>query len=325
MKQIIRKSAPILALVLTTALLMTACGKSQPTLSSSPSATPAQESAKPRTIKHFAGETVITGKPQKIAALNPWLIDLMLALGVKPSSSVQAGPETKDFSWYLKDKMAGVTNLGWQSETNFESILSAAPDLILANDGMGKGFDQLSKIAPTVVLKPEETDGAKDWRKTVTVLAGVLEKDEEAKKAIAAYDEKAKQAKEKIAASIGNETVMFLRVTSKELRYYGAKNYDILYKDLGLKAPPLFPDNKATFAPISMEKLPEINPDHILILNESNEKLEELKKTAIWSQLTAVKKNQVHPVDYDLWFQGFGPTAYSLMIDETVKMLTTKQ
>jgi iron complex transport system substrate-binding protein len=161
MKQIIRKSAPILALVLTTALLMTACGKSQPTLSSSPSATPAQESAKPRTIKHFAGETVITGKPQKIAALNPWLIDLMLALGVKPSAAVQAGPETKDFSWYLKDKMAGVTNLGWQSETNFESILSSAPDFILANDGMGKGFDQLSKIAPTVVLKPEETDGAR--------------------------------------------------------------------------------------------------------------------------------------------------------------------
>ncbi|MNR62650.1 hypothetical protein D3C85_1847300 [compost metagenome] len=61
-----------------------------------------------------------------------------------------------------------------------------------------------------------------------------------------------------------------------------------------------------------------------MLLNESNEKLDDLKKSPIWNQLKAVKNNHVHEVDYDLWFQGFGPTAYSLIMDEAVKMLTAK-
>ncbi|MDR6550722.1 ABC transporter substrate-binding protein [Paenibacillus qinlingensis] len=305
--------------------LLSACSKQEPVESGS-ATTSTQEKVEPRTIKHFSGETVLTGKPKAVAALNPWITDFMLALGVKPSSAVSAGPDTKDFSWYLKDQLAGTKNLGWQSETSFEAILQASPDLILANDGMGKGYEELSKIAPTIVLKPEETqDGAKDWRKTFMTVANVLQKEDEAKKVIETYDNKVKLAKEKIASTIGNETVMFLRVTDKELRYYGAKNYDILYRDLGLKAPILFPDNKATFAILQFEKLPEINPDHILVLNENNDKYEELKKNPIWSKLKAAQNNHVYPVQYDLWFQGFGPTAYSLIVDETVKLLTTKQ
>lgn len=306
-------------------LLISACGKNEP-VESGAAAPPTEEAAVPRTIKHISGETVLTGKPKAIAALNPWITDFMLALGVKPSSAVPAGPDNKDFSWYLKDQLAGTTNVGWQSETNFEAILAVSPDLIIANDSMGKGYEQLSKIAPTIVLKPDETqDGAKDWRQTFMTLASVLQKEEEAKKVIETYDSKVKLAKEKIGSAIGNETVMFLRVTDKELRYYGAKNYDILYRDLGLKTPASFPDNKSTFAILQLEKLPEINPDHIFILIESNEKYEELKQSPIWSQLKAMKNNHIHPVQYDLWFQGFGPTAYSLIIDETVKMLTTKQ
>ncbi len=57
-------------------------------------------------------------------------------------------------------------------------------------------------------------------------------------------------------------------------------------------------------------------------MTESSEKLAEIQKTPLWNKLTAVQKNQVYPVDYDLWFQGFGPIANNLIIDEAVEKLT---
>lgn len=69
--------------------------------------------------------------------------------GISPSNFAgifkkYTGVRPIDYLTHLRMEQAkplsGVTNLGWQSETNFESILAAEPELILANDGMGKGF-----------------------------------------------------------------------------------------------------------------------------------------------------------------------------------------
>lgn len=277
-----------------------------------------------RVIEHLLGDTVIKGQPEKIATLMPWLTDYLLSLDITPYAAVSAGPNLENFTWYLEEGLKDVKNLGWAvNNVNLELLLSIEPDLIIGNKAFDKAYEDLSKIAPTIVLETKENeDGVKDMRQTFLSVAQVLDKEDKAKEAIKDYDAFVQDAREKVSAAIGDETVMFLRVHSKELRYYGAKNYDVLYNDLGVQPPAHFPDNSSTFAPLSFEMLPEINPDHIFLLVESEEKLEEVKQTPLWEGLTAVQKDQVYPVDYALWFQGFGPIANKLIIEEALEKLT---
>jgi iron complex transport system substrate-binding protein len=276
-----------------------------------------------RTIQHSFGETAIETEPVNVAVLHPYFIDFLLSIGIQPGSAPSAGPNEDGFTWYFEDQLGDTTNLGWQVEPSLETILAAEPDLILAADHHEKGYDSLSKIAPTVAIAEEETEeGVKDWRATLLKTAEVFGKEAEAKEVIEKYNAEATEATGKIKGVIGDETVMFLRITDKELRYYGQKNFDVLYGDLGLQEPPYFPDNTSAFAPLSMEKLPEIDPDHIFVLVQSEEKLEEIQNSSLWENLTAVKRGQIYPVDYALWFQGFGPIANELIMEEAVETLT---
>ncbi|MFE5317642.1 ABC transporter substrate-binding protein [Paenibacillus sp. NPDC056579] len=283
---------------------------------------PAMASAE-RNVKHLLGETVIKGEPSKIVSLHPWLTDFLLSMDLKPVAAPSSGPNSSKFSWYLEDKLTATKNIGWQiPQVNLESVLALEPDLIAANQNHDKVYDQLTKIAPTIAIEPVKDDkGNRKMRETFLAFARMLDKEAQAKQAIAKYDERVKQGRERVKQKIGNQTVMFLRVTDKDLRYYSPSLFEVLYSDLALTPPPLIPDSSKSYDALAIEKLPEINPDHIFLLVENEDKVTEIEKLSLWKQLNAVKNGHVYKVDYDLWFQGFGPIANEKMLDDAVKKL----
>lgn len=285
---------------------------------------PAAAAPAERTVKHLLGETKIAGAPERIVSLHPWISDYLLALGVKPHAAPSAGPKESKFSWYFENSLAGTINLGWQiPEVNLEAILAASPDLIIANRSHEKVYEQLSKIAGTIAIEPVKDDkGVRRMRDTFRQLADMLGMQEKARQAIAEYDGQAQQARERLKEAVGGKTVMFLRVTDKELRYYSPSLFEVLYDDLGLTPPPLIPPATDSYAALSIEKMPEVNPDHIFLLSESADKLGSIQQMSVWKQLDAVKNGRVYAVDYDLWFQGFGPIANKLIIEDAVNKLT---
>nr|WP_238327783.1 ABC transporter substrate-binding protein [Paenibacillus gorillae] len=120
---------------------------------------------------------------------------------------------------------------------------------------------------------------------------------------------------------MGNETVMFLRLSDKEVRYYSKRNYEVLYDDLGLQPPDSIPDPSDSMKVISLEVLPSINPDHIFFLTEDSAVSSEIQNSQLWKNLKAVKNNHVYMLDYGLWFQGpGGPIGQSKIIEETLKI-----
>lgn len=324
--------------VLLFALFISACGQSSaPMPEESPAPSPSapteaspQESAgpeaaeQPREVTHIFGTTTIEGSPQKIVSLHPWITDFLVSLDLAPYAAPSAGPNNGEFSWYFEDYLHDTINLGWQiPEVNFESLLSIQPDLMIASQNHDKAYEQLSKISPTIALKPSENEqGIRRMHDTYRELAGMLNVGEKAEEAIAQYDAKAKEARETLAQAVGGESVMFLRITDKELRYYSPKLFEVLYEDLGLAPSAQIPDLANGFEVLSPEILPDINPDHIFLLSESEEKQSSLQELSIWKQLPAVQNGKVYPVDYDLWFQGFGPIANGLIIEDVVQKLT---
>ncbi|OMF07813.1 hypothetical protein BK129_08480 [Paenibacillus amylolyticus] len=332
-----RSRKPVaLLLMLSLTLLISACSPSQGSSATSSNGTsgnnaPTTEVAQStesavqeRVVKHPWGETVIKGDPQHIISLFPAATDYLLALGIVPQAASSNEEGSDQFPTYLSDQLQGKENLGWQVDPNYESILAAEPDLIIGQDFMSDAYDSLSKIAPTLLAeKLQDEQGIIRMKTSLLHMGDMLGKTDQAKQVIEEYEKKAAKAREKIKQSIGDETVMFLRLSDKEVRYYSKRNYEVLYDDLGLTPPVSIPDPTDSMKVISMESLPSINPDHIFLLSSDENETTELQKTAVWKSLNAVKNNNVYIVDYGLWFQGpGGPIGQSKIIDEAVNFLT---
>ncbi|GAA3412554.1 ABC transporter substrate-binding protein [Paenibacillus hodogayensis] len=295
-------SRSVLALILL--LLVTAGCASKPDSNSSQQSASSKQpaaSAEPRVIRHLKGETTLVGEPSKIAVLDYRLADSMLALGMKPyAMTTYVG--SIDLEYVEGKPLEGVKKLG--DKTNLEAVLEAAPDLIIARKGDETVYDQLNKIAPTIIL--EETT---DWRKDFLAFSEILGRTEQANKWLKQYEDKAAAARKQLAeASASGKTVTIIRVLEKEYRIYGTSQQlgGILYSDLGLQATEKVKSIKKHQA-ISMELMPEFDADYVFIQvgfpaaegdKEAEKKFEELKQSGLWKNLKAVKENHAFVLPY---------------------------
>ncbi|NEW05106.1 iron-siderophore ABC transporter substrate-binding protein [Paenibacillus sp. SYP-B3998] len=273
-------------------------------------------SSQARVIKDLKGEQRLTDIPKKIAVLAPNFGDYLVALGVKPNSSVAI--ENDRFIKYLTEGFQGVKPLGTMSAPNLEATLEASPDLIIAFESQDKVYDQLQKIAPTLLL-----ERFADWRTNIVTFGQITGKEIEAKKVIADYDKKTSEWKTKLSQKLGEQTVGVLRVRDKELRLYMKSGMvgTRLYKELGLNTPSLVVDSKDEWLPMSMEMLPKINPDHIFLMVDDEDKMKELKELPLWTNLNAVRSGHVYPIDTELWITGNGPIGINLVVDQVAENL----
>jgi iron complex transport system substrate-binding protein len=254
-----------------------------------------------RTVKHLKGESTIPANAKRIAALDYRISDSLLALGIKPVASGSFVGST-DIPYMDGNPLKEAINLG--DTPNLEAILAAQPDLIIGTDVQTIAYDSLSQIAPTVIVSVTP----KDWQAALRELGQMLDRERQAADWIAQYTVKAEEAKKQMSGRVGpNETVMFLRVLKKEFRLYGERQLTgtLLYQDLGMKAPPQVSAIEGVNKVISMEMLPEINPDYILLdvgaIAQGGDKqgealYNELLQSALWKNMKAVKNNHVYRV-----------------------------
>ncbi|TNJ64453.1 ABC transporter substrate-binding protein [Paenibacillus hemerocallicola] len=271
-----------------------------------------------RTVKHKMGETNVPASPQRVVA-DQYMGHLM-ALGIKPVGVRTALLE----SYHLKDRLAGIADAG-APFMNVEKVLDLKPDLIVSQNE--KGYEDMSKIAPTIVFPYGQTNAMEQLR----ILGDAVGKRTEADRWIAAYEEKAKQYRQQLNGIIKpGETVSIVEVWAKTIYVYGnnwGRGGYSLYNSLQLK-PPLRVINevidKEKYAEISMELLPEYAGDYIFLTvygaNGGSERAEEIKKSAIWRNLPAVKNNRVIPLDIAVMFDG-DPISIEKQMDLQVKSL----
>lgn len=330
------------ALLLTTSLLLAvvtaACGKdnaapqSSPTVSTpaseapSPSASPVASTApaaEERVIVDAMGhEVTIPATPERIIA--SYLEDHLITLGIKPAAqwSIKDGASVQN---YLQGELAGIPTIGFDLPP--EAVLSFNPDLIIVGSetSVQKGlYEQYAKIAPTYVIGDEINN---DWRKALLKIGEVLGKSADAEKALADYDQKAADAKEKLQAAIGDKSAAALWLVQKqfylvdETRSSGA----VIYGDLGLKQPNLVTEipqeAKANWNPISLEKLAELDADHIFLVNSDKAQGADTLNDPIWQGLAAVKAGQVYEMDTNKSWLYTGYIAGQQIMDDVLAAL----
>jgi iron complex transport system substrate-binding protein len=199
-------------------------------------------------------------------------------------------------------------------------IMNLNPDLIVISTVQEKMYDQLSEIAPTVMIQLE----ALNWKDDVKAFAKVFNKEDAANKWLADYETKAKNAGDKIKSEYGENTtyLSFLASGGQFFIFDGAGFGSVLYEDMGLAKPEGMPAQSDISLPVvTYEGLASIKSDYIFLIS-TPEDLKQLESNAIWNSLPAVKEGKVVVLESSPYFnQGYSSIGRQLLVDEIGEML----
>ncbi|MEG1254389.1 iron-hydroxamate ABC transporter substrate-binding protein [Clostridium sp.] len=273
-------------------------------------------------VTDVRGEVEIPAEPERIVDLSG-NSDILSILGYKVigTANSDAYDYTK-FPSYLEDTLKGAEILGYsmQDTMDVEAVMNLNPDLIIISTVQEKMYDQLSEIAPTVMIELE----ALNWKDDVKAFAKAFNKEDAANKWLADYEAKATEAGDKIKAEYGEDTtyLSFLASGGQFFVFDGAAFGDVLYEDMGLAKPKGMPEQSDISLPVvTYEGLASIKTDNIFLIATA-EDLAELESNAIWNSLPAVKEGHVVVLDSSPYFnQGYSSIGKNLLVDEIGEML----
>lgn len=274
------------------------------------------------TVTDVRGTVEIPAEPKRIVDLSG-NSDILSILGYSVIGT--ANSDAYDYTKlpaYLETTLAGSEILGYsmQDTMDIEAVMNLTPDLIIISTVQEKMYEQLSKIAPTVMIQLE----ALNWKDDIRTIADIFDKEEEAESWIMAYETKAAAAGEKIKETYGQETtyLSFLASGGQFFVFTGAGFGSVLYEDLGLNVPEGMPEQSDISLPVvTYEGLAAIDADCIFLMAAEDDK-KQLAANAIWNNLPPVKEGRVVELMASPYFnQGYSPIGRELLLDEIVEML----
>lgn len=318
------KSCGAAALLLSLALVTSACSSANTTGSQPPNggeaAAPADTAAAERTVKDSMGHEVkIPANPQRIIA--SYLEDPLVALGVTPVAQWSIGKG--DVQDYLQDKLKGVPAIS--SELPYEAVINFTPDLLLIDSAemvAGEKYNQYAQIAPTYVVGNAQNN---DWREELQSIGSALGKSDQAKQILADYETKAMDAKQKLQQSIGTKSAASIWITGKSVFIVNPNlsSGDVMYNDLGMSVPDVVQkasaSSKANWSSLSLESLSELDADYLFVVIKDGESPETSISPAVWNSIPAVKAGHAYTMSTDASWLYTGPIANSMIIDDILK------
>lgn len=282
------------AAIAVTALALAGCTGSDPDPTVGTTAAPDASSAR-ATYPVTVDTVTLTARPEKIVSLSPTATEMLFAIG--------AGPQViavDDQSNYPVE--APRTDLSG-FKPNAEAIAAKDPDLVVISGDADGIVAQLGKLSIPVLVSPAAAT-LDDTYAEITDLG-----------ALTGHPIEAKALNEVRAAEI-DRIVKSVPARSKPLTYYyelGPDLYSATSKTFIGSIFGLFgmtnvadaadPDGKLGGYPqLSQESLVKANPDMIFLADTKccQQSADTVRARPGWSSITAVSKNQIHPLDDDI-------------------------
>ncbi|MEA5451758.1 iron-siderophore ABC transporter substrate-binding protein [Leptolyngbya sp. CCNP1308] len=334
----VRRLLTFFALGILGILLATACAKnSQPDLQSAATDAPAAC----RTFQHQFGETEICGQPTRIIAFDPPALDMLLSLDIQPvglagakangydqdqtvEGAPQLGAEIDGVSYFGDRLTSRPIYVGTLHTPSLEAILALKPDLIVGRYVNEAQYATMSKVAPVLPLNTDQTD----WQQDFLVLAETLDRTPQAQQVVERYEQKIAAAKTALNPVNQNATALILdMIDLGQITVLTTDNYmGVLLEKLGFQL--MVPDSPASsvgIAPISVESLPQMTPDLIMVLERGSLSAPIKRQWATNPILQSVKNQAKHLVfaDFYLWATLEGPIGAEYMIDDLQAQLSS--
>ncbi|WP_342572472.1 ABC transporter substrate-binding protein [Paenibacillus sp. FSL R5-0749] len=324
----VRQRAATMILLALLVFVLAACGKTSEVNEAMPEQqdTSVEESGT-QTIEHLKGTAVVPQKIERMVVLSAAYIDHMLTIGEKPAGVNVEVRYGGDYLPYLADQLAGVPTVGSADSPNLEAILQINPDVIVVESRTAEStYEQLEKIAPTIVLGNEWLDYEDDttyWTQDLLTIAGLFNKVDLAKEKIAEVEQQAEQLKAKIE-QLDQKKLAYLRVREKTLQIYAEKGHPtniLLYHDLGFVPTAVTPVEQRE--DLSIEKIADIDANFVVLEVDPNAEdyLDNINASSLWKRVPAVDADQVYTTDSFWLFKGWGAIGRSEIINEVEDMI----
>lgn len=259
---------------------------------------------------------------QEVRVFAPYLEDFVLALGVKPVL------QCSHHSWGTQQYL-GLDDVPEfdVSQQDAQFHLGNVPDFIMLDKGYDRwNLDRFEQVAPTFYVDHL----GEDWRSILKSTADVLGKVNRVQDVIGAYEDKALEAKGRLARYMRGQTVAFLRISSSDITLYGdQQGYvgPVIYQDLGLtphsRVQQWTRHERRIF--IGLEQLSQLNADHLLITFDTGNSAKpgeerELLERDEWKRLPAVKSGNVYEVDFMSWMN-YGVISHGKKIEDILRFM----
>ncbi len=271
------------------------------------------------TITDAKGEVKIPANPKRIVDVsgNSDILSI-LSYSVIGTANSDAYDYTK-FPTYLEEVLKGAKILGYsmQDTMDIESIIALEPDLIIISAVQEKMYEQLSEVAPTVMLQLAQTD----WKEDVYSVAKVMNKTQEADQWMEEYKEKAKSVGETMKAAYGKDTtyLTFLASGGQIFIFDKAGIGSIFYEDMGLARPEGLPEQDNISLPVvTYEGLAAIDADYIFAIGTQDD-MALLMDNPIFQSMEAVKNGNVVELPASPYFNiGYSSIGRLLFLEEVL-------
>jgi iron complex transport system substrate-binding protein len=308
-------SKPLLFVVMSLMLLLSACGNNHTTDNKDEKANEAEK----KTVTYQAdnGEIEVPENPERIVVLADSYVGYLLKLDIQPIAVPQLAMDNP----YFEGMLEGVELV---TSDALEKMIELEPDLIITLSS-DENISQLEKIAPTVAFEW----GKLDYLETLTAVGELVNKEDEASTWLAKWNKTVETNKERVQAAVGNRTVSIMESFSKGVYVFGAnfaRGGEVIYDALELKAPEKVQTDViegSGFAEISLEAVPDYAGDYIFFGKWAGEETEndKIENSSLWKGLPAVKEGNVFILDPRTSFFS-DPISLEKTMDIVVESLT---
>lgn len=325
-----KKSLPMLLLMLCLAVFTAACGTS-PSKDAAPAAgsgtqggsTPAGGSASEElTFKHQLGETKVNKNPKKVIAFDFGALDTLDKLGIEVTGVAQ-----KNLPSYLsKYKDSKYQNIGTLQEPDYEKISSIKPDLILISGRQQTAYPELSKLAPTLFVGVDTKNYMESFKKNMKMIGQIFGKESAVDAELTKIDQSIKEVQDKAKAS-GKNGLVILANDGAISAFGPGSRFGLVHDVLGVPAVEKNLEVSTHGQSISFEFIADKNPDYLFVVdrgaavtNSASTAAKPLVENELVKKTKAFKDNHIVYLDQNYWYlSGGGLISVTEMINQVAK------
>ncbi len=270
------------------------------------------------TIEHSMGETTLEQKPQRVVVIGLGVLDAIDSFGIDPVAISKVPQIPPYLEKYKGEKYAAAGSL---FEPDFEKIYTLKPDLILTGPRAAASYDELSKIAPTIVFAVDANKGywestQEQWKNLGKVfdveakVDGKIEQLDKQFEAVKAYNQNHNLDAMTVMSSGGNITT------------FGADSrFSAIYKDFGFNQSVSVSKNSRHGDLISYEFIRQHDPKVLFVIdrdqltNQESDKARKDFNNDLIKATQAYKNKNLAFLDLNAWYLSIsGVTATEQMI-----------
>ena len=277
-------------------------------------------------ITHELGTTKVPDSPQRIVVLEFSFIDALASVGVAPVGVADDNKRDRVIPAYTDKIGNDWVSVGTRKAPSLELIASLAPDLIIADKKRhAAAFDQLSEIAPTIVLDSL----AGDYHASVeqmAIIGDAIGKSDEMKARVEAHKQTMAVYSAQITPLTKGVSAQFGVTNAKGLWLHAPVSYNgSLLEMFGFDSNMMPKDGgvyEKIYVPTTLEQLSEVNPD-ILIFGAYTDPsfVDGLAEDSLFKNLTAVQSGRVFNVTAHNWSRLRGMLAAELTAKDILDIM----